>query len=166
MTRNVALLTILALAAGTLAAQDKPPCSSEKAHEFDFWAGEWQVWAGGNVAGTNSVDLVLDGCVLQENWVGAKGSAGTSLNFYNPQTGKWHQFWVWRNGTTLELAGGFADGKMVLEGDSVGRDGTAVSNRITWYDNDDGTVRQHWQVSKDGGKTWNTAFDGLYRKQS
>jgi hypothetical protein len=55
---------------------------------------------------------------------------------------------------------------MVLEGDSVGRDGAAVGNRITWYDNDDGTVRQHWQVSKDGGKTWNTAFDGLYRKQS
>ena len=27
----------------------------------------------------------------------------------------------------------------------------------------DGTVRQHWETSGDGGATWATAFDGLYR---
>lgn len=65
-----------------------------------------------------------------------KGSAGSSFNFYNPQTDKWQQFWVWRNGTTLELEGAFADG----------------------------TVRQHWEISKDSGKAWATAFDGHYRR--
>ena len=35
----------------------------------------------------------------------------------------------------------------------------------TWYDNADGTVRQHWEQSKDGGKSWTTAFDGLYKKK-
>ncbi|MCZ6779898.1 MAG: hypothetical protein O7F16_13170 [Acidobacteria bacterium] len=34
--------------------------------------------------------------------------------------------------------------------------------RITWADNSDGSVRQHWEISKDGGKSWETAFDGRY----
>ena len=166
MRRSLVLVTTLALVSGSLLAQDAPACSHEKSHDFDFWAGEWNVWSGGELAGTNSVQPILDGCALQENWVGSRGSAGSSFNFFNPQTGKWHQFWIWRQGTTLELSGDFADGKMVLEGDSVDRDGAAMKNKITWYDNEDGTVRQHWQVSKDGGETWETAFDGLYRKRS
>jgi hypothetical protein len=165
MRRPFILSALLILAAGALAAQDTPPCADEKSHEFDFWIGEWQVWSGDDSAGTNSIQPILDGCVLQESWLGARGSAGSSFNFYNPQTGKWQQFWVWRRGTTLELSGGYAEGKMTLEGDSVGRDGETVRNRITWYDNEDQTVRQHWQVSKDNGKTWQTAFDGLYRRK-
>jgi len=40
-----------------------------------------------------------------------------------------------------------------------------VRNRISWHDNSDGTVRQHWETSADAGKSWQTAFDGLYRKK-
>ena len=165
MRKTIVLVIALLLAPGTLAAQAAPPCSHEKSQEFDFWIGEWQVWSGGELAGTNSVQPILDGCVLQENWLGARGSAGSSLNFYNPQSKTWQQFWVWRNGTTLELVGDYADGKMILEGHSVTREGAAITNRITWYDNEDGTVRQHWQISKDGGKTWESAFNGLYRRK-
>ena len=148
--------------AGQVAAQ----CSgAEKAHQFDFWVGEWEVFSDGKLAGSNSIRPILDGCVLQEMWSGAQGSVGSSLNFYNPQTGKWHQFWVWRNGTTLNLAGGLENGRMVLQGDSKSRAGEALRNRITWTDNPDGTVRQFWEVSKDQGETWQTAFDGLYKKK-
>ena len=52
----------------------------------------------------------------------------------------------------------------VYEGESTNREGRQVLNRITWHDNPDGTVRQHWETSADGGKTWETAFDGLCRK--
>lgn len=145
-------------------AQVTAQCSdAEKAHEFDFWIGEWEVYSDGKLAGTSSIRPILDGCVVQEMWSGAQGSAGSSLNFYNPQTGKWQQFWVWRNGTTLDLAGGLEDGRMVLQGDSVNREGEALLNRITWTPNADGTVRQHWEVSKDRGTSWQTAFDGLYK---
>jgi hypothetical protein len=40
-----------------------------------------------------------------------------------------------------------------------------VHHRVAWYDNPDGTVRQWWESSTDGGATWETAFDGLYRKK-
>jgi hypothetical protein len=165
MKRIVVLAVLLALIPVGANAQSGPSCSDEKSKEFDFWIGEWEVWAGGELAGTNTIEPILDGCVLQENWLGVSGSAGSSLNFYNPQEKRWRQFWVWRQGTTLELAGGYGDGKMVLEGDSVARDGATVANRITWYDNGNGTVRQHWQVSKDGGESWETAFDGLYQRK-
>jgi hypothetical protein len=144
-------------------AQTESPCSHEKSREFNFWIGEWDVYSNGDLAGTNSIRPILDGCVLLESWSGARGSAGSSFNFYNPQSGKWQQFWVWRNGTTLELEGEYGDGKMILEGVSVGREGNEVHNRITWYDNEDGTVRQHWET-RNRGETWETAFDGLYRK--
>jgi hypothetical protein len=150
--------------AADLPAQ-KPSCSDERSHQFDFWIGEWEVTSGDKLAGHNSIRPILDGCVLQESWRGARGSAGSSFNFYNPQTKKWHQFWVWRNGTTLELEGGYADGKMILAGESTDKEGKTVHNRITWYANPDGTVRQHWEVSRDGGEAWQDAFDGLYRKK-
>jgi len=149
------------------AAQVASRCSDvERAHEFDFWIGEWEVYSDDKLAGANSIRPILDGCVLQEMWSGAQGSAGSSLNFYNPQGGHWQQFWVWRNGTTLDLVGGLEDGRMVLQGDSVSRDGEALRNRITWTPNSDGTVRQLWEVSKDQGESWQSAFDGLYKRQS
>ena len=151
-------LTIALFDVGAVAAQTKPDCSDEKSHQFDFWIGEWEVYSDEQLAGHNSIEPIVDGCVLQETWQGSSGSAGTSFNFYNPRTNQWQQFWVWRNGTTLELAGEFADGLMILEGDSLDQEGQTVRNRITWYDNSDGTVRQHWETSQDAGKTWSPYF--------
>jgi len=161
--RALAILLAMLVATPVLCG---PACSdAEKSGQFDFWIGEWEVYAGDKHVGRNSIRPILDGCVLQESWRGDGGSAGSSLNFYNPSSGVWEQFWVWRNGTTLHLTGAFADGRMTLEGESVGPDGADVRNRITWYDNEDGTVRQHWQTSADGGASWKTVFDGLYRKK-
>lgn len=163
--RGGVAIIVLVLASGCLLAQPERPCSGgDKARLFDFWVGEWEVTQGGKLAGHNRIEPILDGCVLQESWKGASGSQGTSLNFYNPSTGKWQQFWVWKNGTTLELEGAFHDGKMVLQGESANRQGVKQLNRISWYNNGDGTVRQHWETSTDQGQSWTTVFDGLYRR--
>jgi hypothetical protein len=109
----------------------------------------------------------MDGCVLQEQWKGAKGSEGTSFNFYDPQRKAWRQLWVWRAGTTLELEGKLNEsGAMVLSGPSKQANGAEVLNRITWTANADGSVRQHWQTSGDGGTTWTDSFDGRYVKRT
>jgi hypothetical protein len=164
MKKIVILLFLLSLSTALPGLAQTVGACSEKSDQFNFWIGEWNVTAGGQKAGTNSIRPILDGCVLQETWSGAGGSAGSSFNFYNPQSKKWQQFWVWRNGTTLELSGEYKDGKMTLTGTSLNRQGKKVHNRITWYDNKDGTVRQHWETSP-AGKTWTTAFDGLYTKK-
>jgi hypothetical protein len=36
-------------------------------------------------------------------------------------------------------------------------------HRTTWSPLP-GSLRQHWQTSTDGGKTWSTVFDGYYSK--
>ncbi|MDH5255549.1 MAG: hypothetical protein OEW72_06480 [Gammaproteobacteria bacterium] len=150
------------LLAGTAAQAAGNDCADPRARHFDFWIGDWQVVnANGTVAGRNRIEAILDGCVLQETWAGTSGSAGTSLNFFDTGRGKWRQFWVWREGTTLELEGGLVNGAMVMEGDSL-EDGAQVLNRITWTRRSGGKVNQLWEVSADNGKTWKSIFDGMY----
>ena len=101
---------------------------------------------------------------LLENWTSAAGGAGKSLNAYNPAKKLWQQFWVGADGTVLELTGGLdAKGAMVMT--SENSPANPRLSRITWTPNTDGSVRQLWEVSRDAGKTWQTAFDGLYRRK-
>ncbi len=166
--KYVVVVVMLFAINGWLGAQVKPAkaCARPESRQFDFWIGEWTVTSGGQVVGSNTITPIMDGCVLQENWVGASGNKGSSFNYYNPNTKKWNQYWVYQNGTPLPLlVGGYKDGKMVLTGRGTARDGKPVLHRITWHNNGDGTVRQHWQTSKDEGKSWSTAFDGAYTKK-
>lgn len=161
------LVALVVAGLGCAPALAADGCPDPRSREFDFWLGEWDVTnrEGGQPVGTNRIEPILDGCVLQETWRGSSGSAGSSLNFFDTQRQRWRQFWVWREGTTLELEGGFRDGRMVLEGESA-EGTTRLRNRITWSTNPDGTVRQVWEVSADGARTWRTEFDGLYRKRA
>jgi hypothetical protein len=146
------------------AAPAPPNCESEKHHQFDFWIGDWTVYSGETVAGHNSITTMYDGCVLVEHWVGASGNEGQSFNTYDRGYDKWHQTWVSAGGQLLELDGGFVDGNMVLSGKRPTQDGTGeATHKITYTPNEDGTVRQHWEVSRDGDN-WTTLFDGLYKK--
>ena len=143
-------------------------CSSEKHRQFDFWIGEWNVTSDGQQAGTNSVYLIQNGCVLQENWQGEgeDGVSGTSFNIYDQASDKWHQTWVDSSGTLLELDGALVNGIMVLSGERPARDGSGMAlHRISWTRNEDGSVRQYWEASKDDGHTWSILFDGLYVRQ-
>ena len=145
-------------------AQQPPPAGcSEKSAEFDFWIGKWNVTENGKPAGFNHVERILDGCALLENWSGAQGSSGKSLNFYDREDGLWHQTWIDRSGGALFLSGRFANGAMRLEGD---RPATAkqpaMHHRITWTPLPGGKVRQLWESTPAGKQQWTVQFDGLY----
>ena len=159
------MLVCLCLMGGFLFAQ-QTPCDAEHKGQFDFWIGHWEVFdSQGNKVGENVIKPLFDGCVLQETWTGAQGSKGTSLNFFNPQQKMWEQFWTYQNGITLHIRGGLDDKAMVMQGHTQGKDGSKTLNRNTWTSNEDGSVRQHGEQSKDEGKTFATAFDGLYKKK-
>ena len=55
---------------------------------------------------------------------------------------------------------------MVLTGDSVDADAPSkiAKQRITWTPDTTGNVRQLWESSTDGGRTWTVVFDGRYSK--
>ena len=143
------------------------PCDRPECRQFDFWIGVWDVsLPDGSKAGTNRIEKILDGCVLEENWTGAQGLRGKSLNLYSAGDRRWHQTWVDSKGSRLDLAGGLRGKNMVLEGEVARASGVIVAHRITWEPLDDGGVRQHWQSSQDGRKTWSDAFIGIYRRQA
>lgn len=143
-------------------AEPKPPCATAEHRQFDFWLGEWEVRTpDGKRAGANTIRQTLGGCVLQENWRGARGHNGTSYNIYDASRRRWHQTWVDDEGLLLELDGAFVDGRMVLSGETVDSAGRTVKQRITWERLDGGKVRQRWDSSPDGMK-WQVLFEGIY----
>jgi hypothetical protein len=141
-----------------------PPCSKAEHRQFDFWIGDWDVVnPKGEPAGTNVIKPILGGCVLHESWVGKGNFTGQSFNAYDAARGRWHQTWVDMSGGVLMLDGSFENGAMTLsDKDVAGKKDANAINEISWTPNADGSVRQHWRVSKDGGKTWTTSFDGKY----
>lgn len=169
--RPLILLAVLALLAmsAPLKAQDeaKPcPCCSEPYRQFDFWLGDWEAYGPtGNLAGTNHIVLLHGQCVIQENWSSGGGSfTGTSYNYYDAADETWNQTWVDNQGGNLQLKGSWNGAAMVLLSEpATTADGVTSQSRITWTPNEDGTVRQHWELTKDGGLTWSTLFDGLYK---
>ena len=152
------------------------PCAGPEYKEFDFWLGEWEVrTAAGQILGRNHVTKRHGGCVVIEEWEGAAGGSGSSFNVYDQPTRQWHQFWVDATGTNwlssdahgnpVTLRGGIRDGAMVLSShpDTVPSIGLT---RVTWRPQPDGRVRQTFEGSTDGGKTWTVSFDGFYKKQA
>jgi len=162
------LVCVLSCFATVFTAAQQPPPPPPEASQFDFWIGEWEVTQpNGKVAGYNSIVAINGGRALLENWTSAAGNfSGKSLNSYDSVAKKWKQFWVDSAGSVLEISGGIVEGKMVLTGTTLNQTGGEVQQRITWTPNEDGSVRQHWEQSTDGGATWTTAFDGHYVKKA
>jgi hypothetical protein len=148
-----------------------PPqaCSSPEYRQFDFWLGEWTVTnSKGQFAGENRVAVIQNGCGIQENWSGADGGSGTSFNGYFDADRKWHQTWLDSRGGRLDLVGSLVGGKMILRGQVPvrGEPGQKVLHQISWERHHDGSVRQLWQSSPDGGASWTVVFDGTYVRKS
>ena len=175
--RNLILLVLAGASLGGLSvaagaqepeAQATPrpqfPCRDEpRAREFDFWVGKFRVQdAQGNLLGHNTIRKVQGDCALIENWIGAKGGSGTSLNLYDPTRGAWRQLWV-SPGTIIDISGGLVDGSMVLEGTVYYQaSGETRPFRGTWTPMSGGVVRQFFEESTDGGATFVPWFEGFY----
>ena len=151
-------------------ANRPPPCSNAENRAFDFWIGEWDVTAKGQNAPTavNRISAQHAGCVIREDYTTKGGYTGMSMSFYDAARKTWHQTWMGVDGSALFIEGGpNAEGAMVLSNKNWPGyvDGSPI-NRVTWTPNEDGSVRQHWQSSSDGGKSWTDVFDGLYVKRA
>ena len=168
------LLLILTLIMAFYMKAQKTPCTADPVYrQFDFWIGEWDVYAkNGKKAGDSKIDLILDSCIILENWKSASVSqgvyyAGKSFNTYNSTSKQWQQTWVDNVGGSTEfLEGHFENNKMTFQTKpfQFSKDTMAV-RRLTFYNLDVNRVRQHGEISKDGGRTWSTEYDLEYRRK-
>lgn len=143
------------------------PCAYQpESKQFDFWAGEWDVTSAGAPAGTSTVEKILNGCVVQENWTSAGGSAGSgkSFNLYDPEQKRWRQTWVDAGGRITDYVGGLdPQGRMVFTAHDAWPT-TRVHLRMTFSKVAENQVRQLIETSPDK-KKWSVAFDGLYTRR-
>ncbi len=151
------------------------PCSANPIfRQLDFWVGNWEAYGPkGKKAGDSRISIILDSCVVLEEWTSTaavKGLtyAGKSFNTYNASTGQWQQTWVDNSGitTTEFLEGKFEDKKMLFRTKpfAFSKDTMAIRS-LTFFDLGPDKVRQLGRITKDNGATWTTEYDLEYRRK-
>ena len=144
-------------------------CTAPDYRAFDFWVGEWDVYANGSSAlvATSSIEAMFGGCAIRETWKPLRGGGGGSFSHYDPGRRYWRQIWIDSSGARVDFDGGPANGKMVLTGHSanVAANGKGGLIRMTYSKQSDGSVRQHGEQSADHGLTWATSFDFIHTPQ-
>ena len=159
----------LACSTGPIAGQVVESCTEAPGLErLDFWVGEWTVWVGEELVGRNRIVKVQGGCAIEEHWIDAGGGTGQSLFYFVRSADEWRQVWV----TPSALSAGGMKEKQQIDApasairfqgtiESVGR--APYLDRTTLTPLSGGRVRQHIEISTDGGATWRTTFDAEYR---
>ncbi|HEY6504708.1 MAG TPA: hypothetical protein VIZ28_12085 [Chitinophagaceae bacterium] len=169
--KNAVILFVLSLISWSAFAQR--PCSLPAYRQFDFWIGEWEVFGtNGQKAGDSKISLILDSCIILEEWTSATVSrgiryAGKSFNTYNAATKQWQQTWVDNVGGSNEyLEGKYDDNKIIFTTSPFpfSKDTMAV-RKLTFTNLSPARVRQHGEITKNNGTTWVTEYDLEYRRK-
>ena len=168
--RLVLLGLSAALVQAPASAQTAQACKTPQHRQFDFWVVTWDVSPTGQdkVVARSVIENLYGGCVIRENWMPTSGTAGGSLNSYDPADGRWHQVWMDAGNARVSFEGYFANGQMILTGDWRGALGPGKGGlvRMTYSRLEGGAVRQLGQISTDKGATWKPYFDFTYRPVS
>jgi hypothetical protein len=145
----------------TTVQRNQHPCrNAAESRQFDFWLGEWDVETNGQKIARSSIQLILDECVIFENYE-APGYSGKSLSTWSSGPKRWEQYYTDTAGGARFWSGALQDGKIVMTTE-FDRNGTKVTNRMTYSKEGPDRVRQFIETSTDGGKTWAAAYDGMY----
>ena len=157
------LRTLPILCALLLPSLAHAACADLSYRQFDFMLGDWNVaTAEGKLVGRDHIEKTYGSCVVQEHWTSVDGGTGGSVSIYDMSRKLWHQTWVDSTGTLVVLEGGLKDGRMVMTGEMT-QAGKRVQDRMSWMPQD-GKIRQLWETSEDGGKSWRTIFDVYYSR--
>jgi hypothetical protein len=151
------------------------PCmGNQQAREFDFWIGEWDVYPNGSsqLVGDSKIEVASGGCMILENWtaLGPVPNTGKSMNYVNTNTGKWEQLWIGSGGMNINnpqkfVNGVYNDGAMRFDFEQSNPQGQKQIGRFIFFNQGPDQVRQFNEVSSDGGKTWTTSYDFIYKRR-
>lgn len=152
------------------AKKNQRPCAyREENRQFDFWVGEWSVTTtqGFVPAGDSKIELILEDCVVLENWKSQNSPySGKSYNTYNQALKRWEQYWVDNVGGNIFFYGGLKDGVMDYFTDEIPQaSGLALKRHLQFIPMGADKVRQFSRGSTDGGKTWNVEYDFTYTRK-
>lgn len=173
MMKKIFLFATLSFSLISLSAQNNPCTTNPMYRQFDFWIGDWDVFGlKGQLAGTSKISLILDSCVILEEWnsVSKNGQltySGKSYNTFNSAEVQWQQHWVDNAGGSNDyLLGKYENNKMIyITTPFVLSKDTLAIRRMTFFNINSQTLRQLGEISKDNGKTFITEYDLEYRRK-
>ncbi len=143
----------------TRARQNAKPCTAASEYrQLDFWLGEWDVERAGQKIARSSIQIILEECVIFENFYAFNGYSGKSFSVWNARDKHWEQHYADTSGAIRSFTGSLAGDRMVFFRRGQGQGVT----RMTYVREGPDKVRQLVEVSTDGEKTWSVGFDGLY----
>lgn len=167
------LLLLSVIAFSKLQAQTSPCAGNPVYRQLDFWIGDWEAFAtNGNKAGDSKISLILDSCIILEEWTSVQPKrgirfAGKSFNTYNASSGQWQQTWVDNvGGATEYLTGKFENNTMsfLSKPFQLSKDTMAI-RKLRFFNLGKDKVRQLGEISKDNGNTWVVEYDLEYRRR-
>ncbi len=174
MQKLITFIIFSTLLSTAHAQSSKLPCGRPEYRQFDFWIGEWEAFGvNGKKAGDSKISLILDSCIILEEWTSASMQqglryAGKSFNTYNAATKQWQQTWVDNAGGTNEyMQGKFENNQIIFSSTpfKFSKDTMAI-RKMTFTNLSPARLRQHGEISKDNGVTWATEYDLEYRRKS
>jgi len=146
--------------------EKESPCGQAEARQFDFCLGNWDLTWGEEGRGTNRISLILDGCVIQEEFDGTPSISlkGVSVSTFNTALGKWQQTWVDNSGGYLDFTGEFADGKMILSREAIAQE-KPIKQRMVFYNIAENELDWNWERSDDDGESWQVVWHIHYQRK-
>lgn len=170
---SISLLLSLIQLSSYSQTSSRLPCSHPEYRQFDFWIGEWEAFGkNGQKAGDSKISLILDSCIILEEWTSASVNqgiryAGKSFNTWNTATKQWQQTWVDNvSGANEYLQGKFEDNKIIYTSSPfpVSKDTMAI-RKMTFTNLSPEKLRQHGEISKNNGISWTTEYELEYRRK-
>ncbi len=166
MTRLIVPLILIVMIFQNVSAQ------SQVNTWFDFWVGKWDAsWDEGDGKfgkGTNTITKVLDGTVIQEDFVITgglqKGFKGMSLSVFGAGSNQWHQAWADNQGGFYNLVGERNGDVRIFKTLPRTADGTEIVQRMVFKDIKNDSFTWDWEKTEDGGKTWKLEWRISYKK--
>ena len=150
-------------------AQPSPCADAPGARQLDFWLGRWELRWGEDGRGTNTVQRILDGCIIEERFRGTLPGGllvGRSHSAYDADAGTWRQTWVDNQGAYLDFTGGMQpDGRMILSRTDT-RGDAPVEQRMVFYNIEPDALDWRWERSGDGGRTWEVLWTIHYERRA
>jgi hypothetical protein len=167
--RSLILLSVglaaLCIARSHATSPAAPACDKAANRQLDFWLGDWDVYdmpGHSAPAARARITALLDRCVIHELYEGTNGLRGESFSIFDEPRGVWHQTWVTNHGRLLMIEGRVLNGKLVLSGQQLTDNHERHDVRASWW-SEKGAVRELGESSDDGGKTWHTDFDLVFK---
>jgi hypothetical protein len=115
--------------------------------------------------GTNIVNSILDGYVIEENFDGNPGMdfRGKSLSVYNHKHKTWQQTWVDNEGFYTLFTGGIQDDKMILSRTVQTTKGT-LTQRMIFFNIQKDSFDWNLESSTDSGQNWKLNWKTRYTR--